>query len=143
MILNLIVIQEEMEEINKVSHKRIQKKRPHYKWLTDQQKCDLIFRSMYLNENIRFICKDLNINFLTGRNIVQKYKKTQKLDLQPYISAELDLGIKDKEEKSECKLGIVLIDENHMRLAPSRTYKKEDEIKLIWLHSYFMENSYI
>eukprot|EP00826_Nyctotherus_ovalis_P031363 TRINITY_DN2505_c0_g2_i2.p1 TRINITY_DN2505_c0_g2~~TRINITY_DN2505_c0_g2_i2.p1 ORF type:complete len:142 (-),score=20.24 TRINITY_DN2505_c0_g2_i2:189-614(-) len=121
-----------------------QKKRLEYKWLADQQKCDLVFRSIYLSENVRDVCKDLGINFLTGRNIVQKYKKTGNYCTQPKASAEclgssnarLITGDTNK-KLSECPLGIILLDDSKMKLVASKSYCEEEETALIYLHVLF------
>ncbi len=122
----------------------VPKKRLQYKWLTDEQKRDLIFRAMYLNENVRAVCRDLGINFLTGRNLVQKYKKTGEYDTQPKVqstpadAANMRATTRDTNRKlSECPLGIILLDDNKMKLVSSKTYSLEEEIALICLHSYF------
>lgn len=130
--------------------KKAQKKRPQYKWLTDDQKRDLIFRAMYLNENIRAVCKDLNINFLTGRNIVQKYKKTGEYDTQGKgqqsqgDAQNMKGTTKDSNRKyTECPLGIVLLEDNKMKLVPSRTYGIEEEIALSCLHTFFKSKNLV
>ena len=128
----------------------VQKKRLQYKWLTDDQKRDLIFRAMYLNENVRAVCKDLNINFLTGRNLVQKYKKTGEYDTQTKaLLAQTDAmymkgATRDTNRRlPECPLGIVLLEDSKMRLVSSKTYGLDDEVSMVCLHSYFKGHSYI
>ena len=127
-----------------------QKKRLQYKWITDKQKCDLIFRTIYLNENVREVCCDLKINFLTGRNVVQRYKKTGEycLHLKPspigIESANLKGVTRDTNKKiSECPLGIILLDDNSMKLVGSKTYKEEDEAFLNQLNNYFITRGII
>ena len=127
-----------------------QKKRTQYKWLSDQQKCDLVFRTIYLNENVREVCKDLGINFLTGRNVVQKYKKTGNYttqaknlpDLPEYSNPRMITGDTNK-KLSECPLGIVLLDDSKMKLVASKSYCEEEEEALIYLHTLFSNKSII
>ena len=100
---------------------------------------------MYLNENVRAVCRELDINFLTGRNLVQKYKKTGEYDTQGKTEAFIPENInikgtttKDTNRKTcECPLGIVLLNDNKMQLVPSRSYRLDEEANLIYLHSYF------
>ena len=130
-----------MEDIYKSSraHLRHKKKRSQYNWLSACQKLDLIFRIICLNENLREVCEDLKINVLTGRNIVQNYRKYGSCSLQckSINIQEQEFKIEGKRVSSENGLGIVLIDDVHMKLVPSKAYNEEEEIDLICLHKYF------
>ncbi|MDR3543086.1 MAG: hypothetical protein P4L69_19295 [Desulfosporosinus sp.] len=121
----------------------VQRKRLQYRWLTDEQRRDLIFRTMYLNENVRAVCRDLDINFLTGRNLVQKYKKTGEYDVQSKAEARVPepanikgTATKDSNRKaSECPLGIILLPDNKMKVVSYRAYRPDEESALVYLHS--------
>eukprot|EP00826_Nyctotherus_ovalis_P058447 TRINITY_DN8032_c0_g1_i3.p1 TRINITY_DN8032_c0_g1~~TRINITY_DN8032_c0_g1_i3.p1 ORF type:complete len:136 (+),score=18.95 TRINITY_DN8032_c0_g1_i3:215-622(+) len=123
---------------------RPQKKRAQYKWLTDQQKCDLVFCSIYLDENIKEVCEDLGINFLTGRNIVQKYKKTGFYSTQYVLlpepleldNARMITGDTNK-KRSECPLGIIILDEFQMKIVAFKSYTRKEELNLLRLHTVF------
>ena len=138
-----------MELLNSSSLKKKQsypqKKRTQYKWISNHQKRDLIFRAIYLNENLKEICKDLGINFMTGRNLVQHYKKTgqyclyQKAVVYESYSTNLRMVTKDTQKKfSGCPLGIMSIDDDNMKLVGSKIYTQEDEATLMKLHSFFI-----
>ena len=126
-----------------------QKKRLQYRWLTDEKKRDLIFRSMYLNENVRTVCHELDINFLTGRNLVQRYKKTGEYDTQAKIPHQEQPNLKATTTKDtnrkvlECSLGIILLADDKMKLVSSKTYGLNEETALIRLHAFFKSGNLV
>ena len=107
-------------------------------------KQELIFRVMYLNENIRTVCHELDFNFSTGRNLIQRYKKTGKYakfkDHFPKenlaFAVQNSVTKESKEKIKRCNLGIILFDDN-LRLVNSKNYTKDEENQLMELHKKF------
>jgi len=120
-----------------------QKKRLQYKRMSEDKKRDLIFRVMYLNENVRTVCHELDFNFSTGRNLVQKYKKTGEYStlekpMAPTQSAEAfgNATTKDTERKvRKCPLGLIFLADDKIKLVTSKSYTHEEEETLAKLHT--------
>ena len=127
--------------------RRKQKKRLHYNRITDDMKRDLVFRVMYLNENVREVCQDISCNFLTGRNLIQKYKKTgeyagpkkQETCVKvPVSTTKVSTQHSDRRVR-RCPLGIILLGEKDIQLVSSKAYTPEEEAVLRRLHMLFVE----
>ena len=122
------------------------KKRAQYKRMSDAKKRDLIFRVLYLNENVRSTCHELGFNFSTGRNLIQKYKKTGEYDSQPKVPV-LPTGEKAPStnqtdgDGKKCALGLVMVADGQLKIVPSRTYNTEEEDGFRRLHGFFVGRS--
>ncbi len=120
-----------------------QKKRLQYKRMSEDKKRDLIFRVMYLNENVRTVCYELGFNFSTGRNLVQRYKKTGEYVSQEKVGASTpSAGVqgtnasKGSESKApKCPLGLILLSDNKVKLVTSKAYTSEEEQALARLNA--------
>ena len=126
--------------------RRKQKKRLHYNRISDEMKRDLVFRVMYLNENIRDVCQDISCNFLTGRNLIQKYKKTGEYTAAskpeacvapPTHATKVSTQDSDRRVR-KCPLGIILLGDGELQLVSSKTYTQEEEAALLRLHKLFL-----
>eukprot|EP00826_Nyctotherus_ovalis_P003329 TRINITY_DN10676_c0_g3_i3.p1 TRINITY_DN10676_c0_g3~~TRINITY_DN10676_c0_g3_i3.p1 ORF type:complete len:137 (-),score=20.21 TRINITY_DN10676_c0_g3_i3:139-549(-) len=120
------------------------KKRHQYNWLTNQQKCDLIFCVIYLNESLKEVCADLRITFSQAVTSSRSIRRPAATTLRPLSSEQLEhFNVKvPSKELSECPLGIVLLDDSNMKLVASKSYREEEEAALKHLHSLFC-NQYI
>jgi hypothetical protein len=126
---------------------RKHKKRQQYKRMTEDKKRDLIFRVMYLNENVRSVCYELGFNFSTGRNLVQKYKKTgefitlEKQETKPQSSEQQkSTQDKDSEDKTnKCPLGIIFLSDEKIQLVTSKSYSPEEQQSLLKVHEQLMK----
>ena len=124
------------------------KKHSQYKHMSDDKKRDLIFRVMYLGENLRTVCHELEFNFLTGRNLIQKYKKTgeynsrKKSEIQEEFK-EIGVGTTKQTETKPKKssLGLILVDDTKIQIVSSRNYSEAEEKSMMQLHEYFIHNS--
>ena len=124
--------------------KAIRKKRSKYMKFPKERKRELIFRVIVLNEETKTACQELGFNFSTGRNLIQKYKKTgdyghsQDLPFSPSKSSGggCDSATEFEGRKSKCPLGLVLYGEDDMKLVPSKSYQPEEELAMLRLHSY-------
>ena len=140
------MIQEIQKSSSEDSGSTKSKKRLQYKRMSEEKKRDLIFRVMYLNENVRTVCHELGFNFSTGRNLVQHYKKTGEYAAQEksYKSVTLfDQGkagnTKDTEGKLlKCPLGLVFLADDKIQLVTSRIYGPEEELALMEAHKGLM-----
>jgi len=120
-----------------------QKKRLQYKRMPEDKKRDLIFRVMYLNENVRSVCHELDFNFSTGRNLVQKYKKTGEYNAfeKTPVSSEEGHGhkngaTKDTDVRSrKCPFGLLLLDDEKVQLVTSKSYTPEEEQAMLKMHN--------
>jgi len=120
-----------------------QKKRLQYKRMPEDKKRDLIFRVMYLNENVRSVCNELEFNFSTGRNLVQKYKKTGEYNASEKTPVSSDggngaknVGTKDTDGRSrKCPFGLLILDDDKVQLATSKNYSSQEEQALLKMHS--------
>ena len=118
------------------------KKRPQYHRVSDEMKRDLVFRVMYLNESVRDVCEDISCNFLTGRNLIQKYKKTGEYVTAPKVPAETlppqsatrASGPDLTQRRDKCPLGIILLGDNDIQLVSSKVYTPAQEDNLLVLH---------
>ena len=131
-----------------VNVKPLRKKRSQYKRMPDEKKRDLIFRVLYLSENVRSVCRDLEFNFSTGRNLIQKYKKTGEYDSQEKVPIQPQ-GEKAQSTKSadgegrKCPLGLVMLNEGQVSLVSAKRYKPEEESALTKMHSFFASQSIV
>ncbi len=126
--------------------RRKQKKRLHYNRISDDMKRDLVFRVMYLNENIRDVCQDISCNFLTGRNLIQKYKKTGEyatfskpgaIVTPPASTTKVSSHDSDR-RVSKCPFGIILLGDGELQLVSSKSYTQGEEAALLELHKLFL-----
>ena len=118
------------------------KRNLQYKRMPEDKRRDLIFRVMYLNENVRSVCYELGFNFSTGRNLVQRYKKTGKYKSQgKYTKSEVTKEIDGKDER--CPLGLVFLSDDKIKIVGSRMYLSSEEEALIKLHKFFMKKGII
>jgi Zn-dependent M28 family amino/carboxypeptidase len=109
------------------------------------------FQGYVFNENVRAVCRELDINFLTGRNLVQKYKKTGEYEAQsktevPAMELHNIKGTmtKDSNKKgSDCSLGILLLSDSDMQIVTSKLYKTDEENSLLAMHNYFCSHHII
>ena len=115
-----------------------------HKRIKGDKKRDLIFRTLFLNEKLRSVCHELDINLSTGKNIIQRYKKTGhyifKSDSFFHSNTILD-GVKKK--GSKCTLGILVTGDENMKLVSSRNYQRKDESELLCLHAHFLSNQIV
>ena len=108
-----------------------------------ETKRELIFRVLMLNEEIKTACEELSFNFSTGRNLLQKYKRTGDYGYSDDLPVSLPQhtgGGSDSVTGPDrvtpcCPLGLVLFGENDLKLVPSRMYTPEEEQGLLKLHS--------
>jgi hypothetical protein len=122
-----------------------QKKRPQYHRVSDDMKRDLVFRVMYLNESIRDVCDEISCNFLTGRNLIQRYKKTgeyvtsakAKLETPPPQTATRASGQEPTPRRDKCPIGIILLGDDEMRLVSSKVFTPAEHDSLLALHQHF------
>ena len=124
-----------------ITHNKIQRKK-----LTYEDKRDLIFRVMYWNENLRLVCHDLKINFSTGRNLLQKYKKTGEFferDALYCSKGYWNFPHVHNEENPACNLNLILLSENKIDVIKTKCYNREEEQLLIQMHNYFINNGII
>ena len=140
-----------MQEIqmpkNSLSDIRKQKKRLQYKRMSEDDKRDLIFRVMYLNENVRSVCYELGFNFSTGRNLVQTYKKTgdfnppEKTHSQnPSAEQQRNMTTKGSDTKSKkCPLGIIFLSDEKIQLVTTKTYSQQEEESLLRMHDQLLQ----
>ena len=130
---------------------RKQKKRQQYKRMSEDKKRDLIFRVMYLNENVRSVCCELGFNFSTGRNLVQRYKKTgefnplEKPSVQsPSSDQQRSAHTKDSEDKAtKCPLGIIFLSDEKIQLVTSKAYSQEEQQSLLEVHEQLLQKRII
>ena len=118
------------------------KKRLQYKRMSEDKKRDLIFRVMYLNENVRTVCYELGFNFSTGRNLVQRYKKTGEYVTQEksqsnisndYQKTGSSKGSEPKEKR--CSIGLILLSDDKLQVVTSRVYAPQEEQALMQFHA--------
>ena len=113
--------------------------------MAEEKKRDLIFRVMYLNENVRTVCAELGLNFSSGRNLVQKYKKTGSTDTvekkmtmisQSQVSGQTsgDSG----PARKHCPLALMFFEGDKLSVVAETTFTPEDERKIIELHNYIV-----
>jgi len=126
-------------------------KRQQYKRMSEDKKRDLIFRVMYLNENVRSVCYELGFNFSTGRNLVQKYKKTgefnalEKPSVQfPSSDQQRSTHTKDSEGKTaRCPFGIIFLSDEKIQLVTSKAYSQEEQQSLLKVHEQLLQKRII
>ena len=126
------------------------RKRPEYNFIPDERKEDLIFRTVILREKLRIVCSELKINFLTGRNIIQHYKKTGKIThsgrrcrANNDTTKHQDLIGDSSTKIQESPLGIIITDTDTMKLVNSRFYTEEDVKELMKLDHIFRTKSIV
>eukprot|EP00826_Nyctotherus_ovalis_P056548 TRINITY_DN7659_c0_g1_i3.p1 TRINITY_DN7659_c0_g1~~TRINITY_DN7659_c0_g1_i3.p1 ORF type:complete len:146 (-),score=19.38 TRINITY_DN7659_c0_g1_i3:237-674(-) len=141
-----------MEGIQEISPARLEpqssKRTGQYRHMSEDKKRDLVFRVMYLNENTRSVCHELGFNFSTGRNLIQRFKKTgeyRSLEKLPPISLHTKSGItKATEGKVKyCSLGLIILSDNQLKLVGSRVYSDAEEESLIRLHEFFVKSGVV
>ncbi len=145
-----------MQEVQKSdssdSSMKKSRKRLQYKRMSEEKKRDLIFRVMYLNENVRTVCHELGFNFSTGRNLVQRYKKTGEYTSQekiplgstPFLDYMKTGATKDTEVKArKCPLGLIFLADDKIQLVTSKVYALEEEKTLIELHKELLKSGAI
>ena len=121
-----------------------------YKHISNEKKKDLIFRTMFLNENLRSVCQELGFNISTGRNLIQRYKNTGR-----YITNDKEVHSKhDSEEikftftkesllkSGRCSLGLGLFGDE-IKIICNKSYTPEEEAALLRLHMKFMNSGMI
>ncbi len=139
-------MQEQFEDTSLQCSSKKQKKRLQYKRMSEDKKRDLIFRVMYLNENVRSVCYELGFNFSTGRNLVQRYKKTgeycptEKPGSASPPNELVKTGTSNDEGKlrsdklRKCPFGLMFLADDKIKLVTSRTYAPEEQRTLEGLH---------
>ena len=140
-------MQEVLEAKNSLPEIRKQKKRLQYKRMSEDKKRDLIFRVMYLNENVRSVSCELGFNFSTGRNLVQKYKKTGEFNPleKPLGQAQTseqnrNSTTKDSDSKTKkCPLGIIFLSDEKIQLVTSKVYSQGEEESLLKAHQSLLQ----
>lgn len=139
-------MQENFEEASFVASGKKQKKRLQYKRMSEEKKKDLIFRVMYLNENVRTVCHELGFNFSTGRNLVQRYKKTGEYVSQEKVAVSspsteflrTNASRESDAKTQKCSLGLILFSDDKIKLVTSRMYTAEEERALVRLNQQFV-----
>ena len=140
-------MQEVLEAKNSLPEIRKQKKRLQYKRMSEDKKRDLIFRVMYLNENVRSVSYELGFNFSTGRNLVQKYKKTGEFNPLEKPSGQAQTSeqnrnttTKSSDSKTKkCPFGIILLSDEKIQLVTSKAYSQEEEESLLKAHQLLLQ----
>jgi hypothetical protein len=143
-------IEENQTERTSEADIKMIKKRVQYKRMTEDKKRDLIFRVMYLNENVRTVCHELGFNFSTGRNLVQKYKKTGEYNPLDQVSDQPQSdkqkpssGTNDSEGKLKCPLGVIVLSDEKIQIVTSKSYSMQDENFLLKAHEQLLHRRLI
>ena len=135
--------QQALENVVPQVKKAIRKKRSKYVKMPKEAKRELIFRVLMLNEDIKTACEELSFNFSTGRNLLQKYKRTGDYgysDEFPAFLPQHTPGASDSvtgtdSKAPKCPLGLVLFSEDNIRLVPGKEYSPEEEQHILRLHT--------
>eukprot|EP00826_Nyctotherus_ovalis_P056807 TRINITY_DN7744_c0_g1_i22.p1 TRINITY_DN7744_c0_g1~~TRINITY_DN7744_c0_g1_i22.p1 ORF type:complete len:142 (+),score=22.80 TRINITY_DN7744_c0_g1_i22:174-599(+) len=122
-----------------------------YKRMSEGRKRDLVFRVLYLGENLRTVCSELGFNHSTGKNLLQRYKKTgeyvsHKEVYAPAYYSNFTRGILTRESESKarsCPLGILLLSEDNLQIVSAKAYTEKEEISLIELHNEFVRRGIV
>jgi len=136
-------MEEILNESSEGSAVKTPKKRLQYKRMSEDKKRDLIFRVMYLNENVRSVCYELGFNFSTGRNLVQRYKKTgeyvsqEKSQIQSQNNENAKTGSSKGTDVNEkkCPLGLILLSDDKLQVVTSKFYTPAEEAALSRFHA--------
>eukprot|EP00831_Metopus_contortus_P079145 TRINITY_DN7812_c0_g1_i2.p1 TRINITY_DN7812_c0_g1~~TRINITY_DN7812_c0_g1_i2.p1 ORF type:complete len:194 (-),score=32.35 TRINITY_DN7812_c0_g1_i2:27-608(-) len=113
--------------------------------MSDENKIDLIFRVLIMEENIKDVCLDLGFNFSTGRNLILKFKKTGEYDGKDRIIQGLE-GLPKPFSSTKnsngtlplSNLGIIFLDEENVRLVNTKECSPEEEQEILRLHMEFI-----
>ncbi len=143
-----------------ISGKPKTRKRMQNNKMSDDQKRDLIFRVLHLNENVKFVCRDLGFSFSTGRNILLKYKKTGHYDTQPKPWCSTPSTAPERQQSTDkgfvsrhapipevgikvCPFGLVMLESSQISLVLGRIYTPEEEATLTKLNSWLLHTHLI
>lgn len=127
------------------------KRAAKYKRMTKDRKRDLIFRVLYLAESLKAVCQDLGFNISTGKNLLQRYKKTGEFVARKKVKTQTPIanstkGLITKESENShprCPLGILLLGEDTLQIVSAKTYTPEEEVYLIGLHKEFVRKGIV
>ena len=117
----------------------------------EDQKKDLVFRVMYLGESLRIVCQEIGFNLSTGKNVLQRYKKTGEYTTHkrlfiPTYGMTWNIEVLTEETKAKlqsCSLGILLLAEDNLQIVGSKTYSPAEEAQLMEMHKEFMKRGII
>ena len=96
--------------------------------ITDQAKQELAFRSIILGESAVQVCKELNINYYTAKNLLGVFKSTGQ------FTKVKGHKIIDSSGGTRCPLRIRIEDEGKMRLYYSTELPYHEQQNLWRLH---------
>ena len=126
------------------------KKRTEYHWISSSQRLDLLFRTVFLKETVSSVCKSLNINYFTGRNLIQNYRKFGIYEVpekSPFfktsITAIKGTTCDTKKPQSNCNLTILITSDENLKIATTKVKNPEEEAELQKIHNQMMKSNVV